>query len=97
MRWLWKIDGNPASETAMVYPAYSGETQCWTIESVQSSAVESESSCAEPIDIRIGDGQRHCSVINTVFFEGIPTLSHLGMVLFAALMLFTGLSAARRF
>jgi hypothetical protein len=36
-------------------------------------------------------------VINTVFFEGIPTLSQYGMILFTALMLLSGLIAVRRF
>jgi hypothetical protein len=97
MRWFWKLDGNPASGTATIYPDYSGETRCWTIEHTQSSAVESASSCAEPIDIFLGDGRRECTVTNTIFFEGIPTLNPIGMVLFAALMLLTGLVAARRF
>lgn len=97
IHWSWLFDGNPASRTATVYPDFSGATDCWTVENALQSAVETESSCSDPINVLVGDGPRGCIVINTVFFEGIPTLHPVGMLLFAALMLVTGLIAARRF
>jgi hypothetical protein len=97
MRWSWVFDGNPASRTATVYPDFSGLTDCWTVEQTLESAVESESSCGDSINIEIGDGLHHCTVTNSIFFESIPTLSQYGALIFAALMLFTGLVAARRF
>jgi hypothetical protein len=36
-------------------------------------------------------------VTNTVFFEGIPTLSPLGLMLLAGVMLLAGLVAVRRY
>ena len=38
-----------------------------------------------------------CRIINTVFFEGIPTLSQWGMALLALLMLGVGMVGFRRF
>lgn len=97
MFWSWLFDGSPASQVATVYPDFSGLTDCWTKEYLKSSAVESESSCSTPVSINVGDDGRGCTVINTVFFEGIPTLGQYGMILFTALMLLSGLIAARRF
>jgi hypothetical protein len=97
MSWFWKFKADQANHTATVYPDFTGKTQCWTVERFVASAIESDSTCADPVDIRLGDGERNCLVTNTIFFEGIPTLNPIGMVLFAALMLLTGLVAARRF
>jgi hypothetical protein len=36
-------------------------------------------------------------VTNTIFFEGIPALNPLGLVIASLLLLLTGLFAARRF
>jgi hypothetical protein len=60
------------------------------------SAVEAQSTCSNPVAINLGDVRRNCLVTNTVFFEGIPTLNQYGLVLISALMLLTGLIAARR-
>jgi len=96
MYWSWLFDGSQASQMAMVYPDYAGATNCWTEESFKSSAVESESTCSPPVSIGLGDPARNCIVTNTVFFEGIPTLSQYGLILISALMLLTGLIAVRR-
>ena len=96
MRWSWLFDGNPASQVAAVQPDYEGTTLCWTTETYETSAVETESSCASPVAIALGDTGRTCLVSNTVFFEGIPSLSEYGLLLFSALMLLTGLFAVRR-
>jgi hypothetical protein len=96
MRWSWPFDGNPVSQIAAVQPGYEGNTLCWTAEIYEGSAVESESSCANPVAITLGDTGRTCLVSNTVFFEGIPSLSEYGLLLFSALMLLTGLFAVRR-
>ena len=97
MSWSWLFEGKKDSHTAMVYPRFDGTTSCRTEEETISSAVESNSSCAEPITILVGAEIRTCKVISTVFFEGIPTLNQYGLLLFSALMLLTGLVAARRF
>jgi hypothetical protein len=97
MRWDWPFEGNPASQVAIVYPNYDGSTECWTEEYNTASAVESESTCDEPISILVGDSERSCLVINTVFFEGIPTLNPIGLALISALLLMTGLVSLRRY
>lgn len=97
MVWSWKFEGNPDSHVAMVYPDFDESTTCWTEENEQQSAVESESTCSTPTEIKIGEGKRDCIVTNTVFFEGIPTLDHYGLLLIAALTLLTGMVTVRRF
>ncbi|MCJ7815378.1 MAG: IPTL-CTERM sorting domain-containing protein, partial [Xanthomonadales bacterium] len=82
---------------ATLYPDFAGTTQCWTEEQAQVSAVEPESTCAEPISIAVGDTAKSCIVVSTVFFEGIPTLNPYGLALISALMLLTGLISVRRF
>ena len=42
-------------------------------------------------------GSGSCTITNTVFFEGIPTLSQWGMALMALLMLGFGFIGLRRF
>ena len=37
-----------------------------------------------------------CEIVNTVFFEGIPTLNQYGMAILALLMLGVGLVGFRR-
>ncbi len=96
MRWSWLFEGGTTTNTATVYPLYTGATTCWTVEPVYESEVEGESTCAAGVTINTGDIERACSVTNTVFFEGIPSLNQYGMILFSALMLLTGLIAVRR-
>ena len=95
MFWSWTIEGDQ-SLTAMVYPDFEGSTYCRATEDPYSNAVESDNGCADWIPIGIGDAPKSCDIINTVFFEGIPTLSDYGMLLFALLMLATGAVAVRR-
>jgi len=96
MHWSWLFTGNPANQVATVYPDFAGATECWTTEAPKSSAVETESTCSDPVSIGLGDVDRNCTVSNTVFFEDIPTLGQYGLMLFSALMLLTGLIAVRR-
>jgi hypothetical protein len=49
-------------------------------------------------DLDLGPGETiECEIINTVFFEGIPTLSEYGMAILALLMLGVGFVGFRRF
>jgi len=98
MYWSWSFSPETDNaHTALVQPDFEGNTQCRSQERTQSSAVESENGCADWFAVYVGDGPHDCTVINTVFFEGIPTLSQYGLMLLSALMLLTGLVAARRF
>jgi hypothetical protein len=95
MYWNWAIDGN-SSLTAVVYPDFAGTTACRASESSVFSGVEANNGCADWIPVLVGDSAKSCTIINTVFLEGIPTLSDLGKLLFALLMLGSGVIAIRR-
>ncbi len=53
-----------------------------------------EATAAMKISAGKGDS---CTITNTVFFEGIPTLSQWGVAIMALLMLAVGLVGFRRF
>jgi len=72
-----------------------GPTTCYATESINLSGVESEGNC-DPRPIPAG-GSSTCTFVNTVFFEGIPTLSQYGLAILALLMLGMGLVGFRRF
>jgi hypothetical protein len=72
-----------------------GSTSCSAYESIYQTGVESEDDCGSR-DIAAG-GSSSCTITNTVFFEGIPTLSQYGMALMALLMLGLGFVGLRRF
>lgn len=97
MSWSWDFEIDNAQQTATVYPNFDGITRCWAVEKAIDSAVESDHGCADPVTVLVGDGPHSCTVINTVFYEGIPTLNQYGLLLFSALMLLTGMAASRRF
>jgi len=95
MHWNWTVQGN-SSRTGVVYPDFDGSTACRATESTAFSGVEADNGCADWIPVLIGDATKSCTIINTVFLEGIPTLSDLGKLLFALLMLGSGFIAIRR-
>jgi len=70
-------------------------TECWADENVKTSAVEVDNDC-DKLQLSPGAGDS-CTITNTVFFEGIPTLSQYGMVIMALLMLGVGFIGMRRF
>ncbi|MGD8681734.1 MAG: IPTL-CTERM sorting domain-containing protein [Lysobacterales bacterium] len=79
------------------YPSPEGGTTCYAVESGLDSSVESDQGCASGTDFEVGDGTKGCTITNTVFFEGIPTLSHWGLAILAVLTLGVGLVGFRRF
>jgi hypothetical protein len=68
---------------------------CYVNESVYDSAIEVKNKCTN-LTISAGKGAS-CNIVNTVFFEGIPTLSQYGMAIMALLMLGVGFVGFRRF
>lgn len=96
MRWDWEFEGSTDGKVATLYPDFGGETACWTEEQHLLSAIESESTCEEPVDVLPGDSNFDCIVTNTVFYEGIPTLNPYGLALILALIMMTGLVSVRR-
>lgn len=92
--WSWWVNGDE-NNTADVFPRFDGSTSCTVSERVFDSAVES-TGCESAISVQVGDRNRGCLITNTVFFEGIPTLSQYGMALMALLMLGMGFIGLRR-
>ena len=70
-------------------------TRCTFGESVNDSVVESENGCGK-MNLAAG-AEVECEIVNTVFFEGIPTLNQYGMAILALLMLGVGFIGFRRF
>ena len=93
-QWSWDIQGN-AQVTADVLPRWQGDTVCTVSEEVKESEVET-SGCEESYPIAPGDEELGCTLTNTVFYEGIPTLNDLGLAIMALLMLGVGLIGYRR-
>jgi hypothetical protein len=86
----WLI-ANPWADAAGEY------TTCTATETVYDSAVESDQGCQAPTTFMTGDGLKGCTITNSVFFEGIPTLSQYGLAVMALLMLGLGFVGFRRF
>jgi len=81
--------------TAEVVPDYPS-TSCWVDEDVSArTGTEVDNGCMD-IEVSAGNGA-FCKITNTVFFEGIPTLSQYGLALMALLMLGVGMVGFRRF
>ncbi len=72
-----------------------GSARCWARENVFSDAVEVDNPCVEKQELTMGQTSS-CTIYNTVFFEGIPTLNQYGLALLALLMLGIGAVGLRR-
>ena len=70
-------------------------TTCSAEENGDQSAVETDNQCSG-IELSAGNGNE-CTITNTVFFEGIPTLDRYGFAILVLLMLAVGLVGFRRF
>ena len=90
------LDG-AGSFAATLFADPVGGSNCVTIESAFDSAVESDQGCRTPVHFEIGDTLKGCTINNSVFFEGIPTLSQYGMAIMVLLMLGVGFVGFRRF
>jgi len=92
--WCLELQGNgDTAFTPEVVPEWPG-SHCWVDEVVYDDAVEVDNGCGD-INVSHGEGDS-CLITNTVFFEGIPTLSQYGMAIMALLMLGVGLVGFRR-
>ena len=79
---------------AQVLPDYPF-SNCWVVERVFDDSVETENDC-DNMTVSAGNGA-NCLITNTVFFEGVPTLSQFGLAILALLMLGVGLGGFRRY
>jgi hypothetical protein len=97
----WSIDfyndsgTSDAQYSAMVIPDWDGGTSCEVHESLFDGSVEVENGCHNLL-AQLADGDE-CTITNTVFYEGIPTLNQYGMAILALLMLGVGMVGFRRF
>lgn len=83
------------TQSVMVFPTWDGVV-VGIHEDVSESYIESENDCGGSVEIFPGQGAE-CTVTNSVFFEGIPTLNQYGLALLALLMLGVGMVGFRRF
>jgi hypothetical protein len=81
---------------AGVYPDFGGSTYCTVTEIGADSWVEPDVSDCANVPVPVG-ADASCTIYNTVFFEGIPTLNQYGLALLALLMLGVGFVGLRRF
>ncbi len=82
--------------TNLVTPEWPS-SECWVTERIYDDAVDTDNRCTKgKLTISHGMGA-DCKITNTVFFEGIPTLSQYGMAILALLMLGIGMVGFRRF
>lgn len=80
-----------------VYPTWSEPASRCRTEAVSGSrAVEFDQGCADWLEIRVGDEVAECTVIATLFFEGIPALDRYHVALMIFLLLGFGLVGIRR-
>jgi len=91
-KWLQGYGDETFTEQVIPYD-WPGGT-CYAVEVNVDQAVEVDNGCGL-LEVSAGSGDS-CTIINTVFFEGIPTLSQYGMALMALLMLGIGFVAVRR-
>ncbi len=82
-------------KTIEVRPAWNG-TNVSLKEKISDSSVEATNTCGGEVEIFPNEGAS-CTFENTVFFEGIPTLSQYGLAIMALLMLGVGFVGFRRF
>lgn len=91
------FNGNPDTETFLVYPDWESGTTCSIIEvDLLESGVEVDDSECQGLIVLPGEGAS-CTIFNTRLYEGIPTLSQYGLGVLALLMLGVGLVGFRRF
>jgi subtilisin-like proprotein convertase family protein len=86
---------NDVPYSAFVTPKWDVGTNCNVVESPFDSAVESHNGCTA-LHVELAEGDE-CTIVNTVFFEGIPSLNQYGLAILALLMLGVGFVGFRRF
>lgn len=79
-----------------VFPTLGGNVCSATEIPTEESGIVTDSSDCQNMPIGIAQGAE-CTITNSVFFEGIPTLNQYGMALLALLMLGVGVVGFRRF
>jgi hypothetical protein len=86
---------NTCDYTADVVPKWNGGTTCTAHEEINDSSVDVSDDCS--FNVALAETGEGCTITNTVFYEGIPTLSQYGLAILALLMLGVGFVGFRRF
>ncbi|MBT8059395.1 MAG: IPTL-CTERM sorting domain-containing protein [Gammaproteobacteria bacterium] len=99
VRGRFTLYGATDSQTiSNIYPWWGGTSYCTANEQIIDSYVESDNSECSDVSIPFAPAPgAECTIYNTVFFEGIPTLSKQGLALLVLLMFGVGLVGFRRF
>jgi uncharacterized repeat protein (TIGR01451 family) len=92
---LW-FYGEVDSDQFCFFPHWNGTTVCDVDERLFESDVISDDSECQNLSVAPGMGNE-CTIYNTRFYEGIPTLNQYGLALLALLMLGIGAVGLRRF
>lgn len=95
-RAVWRLTDTAGGSFSVDVDASDGDVECRADETIAESAVETVSNCGDFREVPFG-GSASCSITNTVFYEGIPTLSQYGLAIMALLMLGVGFIGFRRF
>lgn len=89
------FDGATDTQTIEdLYAAADGSSYCTVAEPYVDDHVEADASDCEEVPVENGAS---CTIYNSVFFEGVPTLGQYGLALLSLLMLGMGVIAVRRF
>lgn len=93
----WMYDGTVTGDDSLEVEIDTsmGPATCSAEETSEQSGVESTDDCG-PREIDAGETSE-CTITNTVFFEGIPSLNQYGLAIMALLMLGLGMVGFRRF
>jgi hypothetical protein len=93
----WMLDGTIIGDGSLVATVDTsmGPATCEAEETSEQSGVDSTDDCG-PREIGAGETSE-CTITNTVFFEGIPSLNQYGLAIMALLMLGMGMVGFRRF
>ena len=94
----WTLSGKLSDGESLVatVDTTEGPATCSATEEITQSGVEQSSSGCGPTALPAG-GSHTCTFTNTVFFEGIPTLSQYGLAILVLLTLGVGFIGFRRF
>lgn len=91
---IYPLEGSGSTDFT-VHPTWEGNS-CQVIESPYSDFVEADDSDCESVAIVLGENAS-CDIINTVFYEGIPTLSQYGLAVLMLSMLGMAAVGFRRY
>ena len=94
--WSWDSDGDH-SATVDVYPRWQGDTACTVSQLLLANGGIESSGCTDNFAFEPGDAEQSCTRVNAVFYEGIPTLHTMGLILMALLIMGTGAIGFRRY